>query len=97
MFYFFTPQVLRFAKSINQRIADRAAKHIPTPAAGKVAHTKVVDGQFIERRCAACGVWQLDTDRKLERCSGCMRVYYCGRECQKKDWKEHKKDCGGGV
>jgi hypothetical protein len=27
------------------------------------------------------------------RCSGCRKVYYCSRECQVKDWPEHKKVC----
>ncbi|KAJ7760073.1 hypothetical protein DFH07DRAFT_816803 [Mycena maculata] len=26
-------------------------------------------------------------------CSGCKTARYCGAECQKKDWKTHKKDC----
>ncbi|EXX54183.1 hypothetical protein GLOIN_2v1587334 [Rhizophagus irregularis DAOM 181602=DAOM 197198] len=28
------------------------------------------------------------------RCSKCRQIYYCSRECQKKDWKVHKKLCG---
>ncbi len=28
-----------------------------------------------------------------KRCSRCKVVYYCGRVCQKKDWKIHKKVC----
>jgi len=27
------------------------------------------------------------------RCSRCEKVYYCGRECQRLDWKTHKKTC----
>lgn len=30
---------------------------------------------------------------KLKSCSGCMSVRYCSFECQKNDWKSHKKDC----
>ena len=26
-------------------------------------------------------------------CSGCKTVYYCGRTCQKQDWKHHKNEC----
>lgn len=28
------------------------------------------------------------------KCGKCERVRYCSRECQKKDWKRHKKVCG---
>ena len=28
------------------------------------------------------------------QCSGCKMVYYCGKKCQKKDWKvKHKNIC----
>ena len=37
--------------------------------------------------CAICG-----TLSKL-RCSKCVRVFYCGAEHQKLDWKAHKKIC----
>ena len=26
-------------------------------------------------------------------CSACKYVFYCGRDCQKKDWNSHKEDC----
>ena len=30
---------------------------------------------------------------KNQRCSKCQRVWYCSKECQKKDWSSHKKTC----
>ena len=30
---------------------------------------------------------------KFKKCSGCEKVYYCSKECQRQDWKEHKKTC----
>lgn len=29
----------------------------------------------------------------LQRCSVCMEVWYCSKECQKADWKSHKTQC----
>lgn len=39
--------------------------------------------------CATCG----KESNELDRCSKCQSVYYCGRKCQKLDWKEHKAEC----
>jgi hypothetical protein len=39
--------------------------------------------------CNACG----ETLRPLSSCAGCKKVRYCGKKCQKDDWKEHKEDC----
>ena len=30
---------------------------------------------------------------RLFKCSRCKDVYYCSKECQKKDWKLHKIIC----
>ena len=27
------------------------------------------------------------------RCSGCLGTFYCGKECQKREWKQHKEQC----
>ncbi|RDA94293.1 hypothetical protein CP533_0550 [Ophiocordyceps camponoti-saundersi (nom. inval.)] len=32
----------------------------------------------------------------LKKCGKCQETWYCSTECQKKDWKDHKKTCGGG-
>ena len=47
----------------------------------------------VKRRCHLCGnEIEADTD---SRCAGCQAVYYCGRPCQVRDWKEggHKTAC----
>jgi hypothetical protein len=33
------------------------------------------------------------THSQLLVCSGCKLARYCNKECQKKDWKDHKKKC----
>ena len=27
------------------------------------------------------------------KCAGCLSVYYCGADCQKQHWREHKGAC----
>ena len=39
--------------------------------------------------CAGCG----KRDEKHTKCARCKTVFYCGAECQKQDWKTHKRDC----
>ena len=46
------------------------------------------DGNGDPPSCAICGATE-----KLQACGGCHFVYYCSRECQKSDWKKHKKVC----
>jgi hypothetical protein len=47
--------------------------------------------------CYFCGspkfVSATNPDGKLQYCSSCRGVKYCNSECQKKDWKRHKKEC----
>ncbi|GBC07966.1 hypothetical protein RclHR1_07820001 [Rhizophagus clarus] len=38
-----------------------------------------------------CNVCQKSSTLK---CSRCHQTFYCSKDCQKKDWKSHKKSCG---
>jgi hypothetical protein len=29
----------------------------------------------------------------VKKCAGCLKVYYCARECQLAHWSAHKKEC----
>lgn len=42
---------------------------------------------FYLRVCKVCG------KEAPYRCTRCKLTRYCSKECQKKDWAEHKKDC----
>ncbi|GMF11514.1 unnamed protein product [Phytophthora lilii] len=46
-----------------------------------------------KRICASDGCEALDYTGKLKPCSRCKCVFYCGKPCQKKDWKRHKAFC----
>ena len=39
--------------------------------------------------CAYCGKQGVS----LKRCKRCMAAFYCGPECQKAGWQQHKKAC----
>ncbi|KAF7378303.1 hypothetical protein MSAN_00255700 [Mycena sanguinolenta] len=46
--------------------------------------------------CFACGTESTEKfPVTLKRCSGCKTAWYCSKVCQDRDWKEHKKFCGG--
>jgi len=46
------------------------------------------------KRCGGCN--RVDTGNTFSRCARCNNEWYCSRECQKVDWKRHKKRCAPG-
>ncbi len=44
-------------------------------------------GAVSESTCSMCA------KSCTKRCSVCKKVFYCSQECQKADWKEHKRLC----
>ena len=48
------------------------------------------------KACKKCETMQaeLPDDKKLRACGKCHRVAYCSKDCQKDDWRNHKKNCG---
>lgn len=43
--------------------------------------------------CGSCAKIEDSAGIKLKRCAKCQTTFYCSRECQKSDWKKHKKVC----
>ena len=52
-----------------------------------------VDPKFAALACVGCGAKTGEDGGELKRCTGCKKTMYCGKKCQKKDWKEHKLIC----
>ncbi|KAM0258699.1 hypothetical protein ACHAQJ_003707 [Trichoderma viride] len=46
----------------------------------------------MDAQCNSCKKGPPDVT--LKRCAKCSTTPYCSRECQKADWKAHKKTCG---
>jgi hypothetical protein len=42
-------------------------------------------------RLCSCGKWA--SALIMKKCGRCKDVYYCSKECQTKDWAEHKTTC----
>jgi SET and MYND domain-containing protein len=49
----------------------------------------VLHVKFWESRCFSC----MKKTGVLLKCASCKQVSYCDRNCQKKDWKDHKDEC----
>jgi hypothetical protein len=43
--------------------------------------------------CAACGARAGQPGVRLQMCSRCKRVRYCGPQCQLAHWQAHKAKC----
>jgi hypothetical protein len=49
------------------------------------------------KRCHNCRKEKCNDGTNLLTCSRCQVVKYCSAQCQRDDWREHKKVCGKGV
>mmetsp|Transcript_2923 Transcript_2923/g.4231 ORF Transcript_2923/g.4231 Transcript_2923/m.4231 type:complete len:242 (-) Transcript_2923:147-872(-) len=56
-------------------------------------HNTHYKGKNAKQICAKCKLDGPTMGVTLSVCSRCKNVYYCGRECQRADWKVHKKHC----
>jgi len=55
------------------------------------------DEAAIDRMCIQCDGPDCSAWGPSKRCSRCLRDYYCSKNCQIADWKEHKAYCKAPV
>ncbi|KKP07740.1 hypothetical protein THAR02_00128 [Trichoderma harzianum] len=53
----------------------------------------VKDSPDETEQCNTCGKTEQLDGLKLKKCKGCMKISYCSTECQRQDWKQHKREC----
>ncbi|KAF9034452.1 hypothetical protein BDZ89DRAFT_514069 [Hymenopellis radicata] len=60
----------------------------------------LLDDWKVSHACLNCtrpgmtgAVFEYQDAPRLQCCSKCKTAYYCDAQCQKDDWKVHKKDC----
>ena len=66
------------------KVGDAISNHM-TSICRKMRDEALREG--VIRRCKICG------EAASRKCSGCYLAYFCGKECQKKGWKDHRSDC----
>jgi hypothetical protein len=83
------PEIKAKLSQLPPRLVSTAmnmAKH--STGERRVMKARFCDGCFVERVCRVCNLGI--HGEKLFLCSVCRKVYYCSKECQLLDWKEHK-------
>ncbi|EPR61159.1 MYND finger domain-containing protein [Toxoplasma gondii TgCatPRC2] len=74
---------------LNQRQADASRQALGAPASTEKKH----------KQCGNCGKEEPaaspenPSPMRLKRCGGCGEAFYCSAECQRADWRHHKRVC----
>jgi len=51
------------------------------------------EGHVTTYKCHGPGCNRDDDSDDLMRCAGCLKIMYCGSQCQRQDWSTHKDWC----
>jgi hypothetical protein len=86
----FAPNVVRFALSplFPAPFIEQTRQHSLMKFDQVMKNLKL---DIVENKaCFGCGASAGET----KKCGGCGKVYYCGKDCQRRHWKWHKPECG---
>ncbi|KAF7194577.1 hypothetical protein HII31_04083 [Pseudocercospora fuligena] len=86
----------RSATKISSTKADSRPQDFVEMAKGMVAKYPNFSSRSPKtgkNECAVCGAGKCGDGKPLMACSKCKRIFYCSKQCQKKDWKSHKVFC----
>ena len=84
----FTPRKVNLLSRFTE-ISEKGGRDQDSPRSSQ----PFLDSPGVGRLCQACKKPGLEGRRKLRNCSACSTVAYCGEECQREDWPNHKKNC----
>ncbi|KAF8850178.1 hypothetical protein BDZ45DRAFT_679979 [Acephala macrosclerotiorum] len=65
---------------------DRKAEEMAHASSKEILPTGIFDTE--SRTCNTCLL-----KKKVKLCTGCRTISYCSKECQTRDWQNHKKYC----
>ena len=77
--------------SIEEILRDQPSHGVSDAAAKAKLHYRAAKSRDAQRpkKCEECN----QGDIELKACGACHAAWFCGRECQRKGWKAHKKVC----
>jgi hypothetical protein len=85
--------VAEIEKNANERLAQSRPEEFN--GALKIVHERARKKAGLTTgvpKCASCDELE-PIDEKFLKCSNCLAVLYCSKDCQKEHWKSHKKEC----
>ena len=83
------PDVLAEAMGIIKGVNELVQPYMSTAVTNPQYRMQAVKEYESKRKCSFCGTRSDD----LKKCGRCGEAQYCGQDCQKAHWKEHKQAC----
>lgn len=83
----------RFPLLSDDRLLDKTVRYFDKMLSGaSCTWVLIADVTLVRSSCRVCG-----SNVGMRCCSRCRVPYYCSTECQRLDWREHKRVCGSAA